>query len=477
MKRLNLENTVRNTKSLQWIYYATPDRLKPLLIGLRSISLFQLRYCKKTYSYLEELMRRDQLTESEIGSLIQTKIQKIIGTVGSVPFYSKSPVLPTKLEDFSILERDQVRQNSISLLNPCIRSPLKFYTAGTSGSGMLVYVDSDAYIQNWAYWMKHRIWAGLSPRQWRISFFGARLFPLDRRNPPFWIKNKLEHQYLASIFHISDQNAGSYIQFLEDNQDMYIEGFPTVLYLISQFVKAHNAKLKFPAVFSTSEPLYPHMRDEIEEAFGTKIFDAYGMSEMCGLIMECEKGGYHVISDYGYLEIYKSDQMHAKVSEEGYFVWTSLINQAMPLIRYKIGDIGYWEPKTCACGRPFPCVKPTITRDSDYLVLQSGIVFSPRTLNQFLKNKTSFKVCQFIQENRNEIIVRVVPDLSKNYLTDLKSLMTELRILFQNEKELRIEEEIASEPIRRGIQGKIPLVISRLDSSGLYQEDQGFGDS
>ena len=194
------------------------------------------------------------------------------------------------------------------------------------------------------------------------------------------------------------------------------------------------------------------MRKEIEEAFGAKIYDSYGMTEWAGFILECEKGGYHVLTDYGYLEILKDSGEPVGKGEEGYLVWTGFINKAMPFIRYKIGDKGIWQEGGCSCGRPFPLIKPTLTRDSDYLMSRSGRLLSPRAINQVLKDKVSFKACQFIQENDDKIIVRVVPDMSKNFKKELEGVKKALSEMVGDG--VFIVEEVAKEPLRRGSQGK-----------------------
>ena len=53
-----------------------------------------------------------------------------------------------------------------------------------------------------------------------------------------------------------------------------------------------------------------------------------------------------------------------------------LFERAMPLIRYRIGDRGRWQANdSCTCGRAFPLVVPTITRESDILHCPDGRYF------------------------------------------------------------------------------------------------------
>jgi phenylacetate-CoA ligase len=150
------------------------------------------------------------------------------------------------------------------------------------------------------------------------------------------------------------------------------------------------------------------------------------------------------------------DQDDNPVDEgEGYLVWTSLANRVMPLIRYRIGDRGCWEQGTCACGRAFPLLRPTITRDSDLLRHPDGRVFSPRALNQLLKGFSSLRFCQFVQEQPDRVAVRGVacaPQASE----DLARVSSALQNLLG--KGMQVSAELAREPIIRA-GGKMPLIV------------------
>jgi phenylacetate-CoA ligase len=436
-----------------------------LLLNLRAIPLVKLRYSKDMFRYLDGLMLRDSWSYEELMDFVKKEVSHIMKTSKMVPYYKGFSRNGSSIESFPVLSRTTVKSEYSSLINEHRKPELKLFTSGSTGSGLPVFYDHETYMINWAYRMKQLKWAKVDPREWRITFFGSRVVPLQNDSPPFWMTNHPEHQYMASIFHISDKNATHYVKFLENHQGLVVEGFPTVLYMISQYIRSLKGKLHFKAVFSTGEPLYQYMRESIEDAFGAKVFDCYGMTECAGLILECEKGGHHVMLDYGYLEILRENGEQADIGEEGYMTWTGLINKVMPFIRYRIGDRGIWEHAKCPCGRPYPLVKPTITRDSDYLVTSSGRLLSPRAVNQVLKDKVSFKACQFIQEKTDEIVIRIVPDASGSVNREISEVRRELEKMVG--RGVVIGELIEKEPLRRGSQGKIPLIVSHIKPANL----------
>jgi len=94
-------------------------------------------------------------------------------------------------------------------------------------------------------------------------------------------------------------------------------------------------------------------RAAIETAWGCDVYEHYGMTEMgLGGAMACAaRDGYHPREADLLFEIIDPDT--GKVAPDGAYgeiVFTTLTRQAMPLIRYRTGDISRWLPGDCACG-------------------------------------------------------------------------------------------------------------------------------
>lgn len=458
----SLENLLRNAKPLRRIYTAAPPFMRKFILSLRARPLARLRYSGNTMAKLEQLLARDKWSGDELTAYVQRQRERWTVLALQSPYYHEKGHGVTTTCDFPVLTREEARRSAVRLCTSSASRAIRVFTSGASGSGMPVWWDPEAYAWNWAYEMKHKHWAGVDPRAWRVSFYGAQVIPLSQRRPPFWMVSQPERQVLMSIFHATEENARAYVDFLESQQGKVLEGFPTVLWQVARYVRALKGSLQFQAVFSTGEPLFPFMRAEIETAFRSKTYDHYGMTEFAGLILECEQGGYHALLDYGDLEILGKKGDPLPPGEEGDLVWTGFLNPAMPFIRYRIGDRGLWEKRSCPCGRPYPLVQPTLTRDSDYLSTPSGQLYSPRAINQVLKDKVSFRFCQFIQRSDDLVVVRIVPTPGLELRQELDEVKSALREMLG--KEVTVEEEIANEPLRRGSQGKVPLILSLLQA-------------
>jgi phenylacetate-CoA ligase len=105
------------------------------------------------------------------------------------------------------------------------------------------------------------------------------------------------------------------------------------------------------------QPWSEAIRRQIETAFGIDAYDNYGLSELCGpgVACECEeKDGLHVWEDYFILEVIDPETGEVLADgEKGELVFTPLWKQAMPLLRYRTGDISRIMDDECGCSLPF----------------------------------------------------------------------------------------------------------------------------
>jgi phenylacetate-CoA ligase len=462
-----LEPLIRaNFRRLQRIYDHAPSPARNFMTSARGWFLTRIRYSPESLRFLSELREHEKWSAPEIAAFQLKAIREIVQyAVNTVPFYEDYPRLDVArtrdLLRLPILDRETVREQPERFISKGFspRQLIRAGTTGTTGANLKVAYTSQLARENWAFLLRQWSWAGLAPREPRITFFGARVVPAQRIKPPFWTFNRPERQALASIFHLSESTAGDYLSFLERNRGQVLEGFPSVLGMLADFALQSGRTIPMRVVFTSGEPLYADVRAKVEAAFQTRIFDSYGMTEYCGQIQECERGQMHLIPEYGFLEILDKNDEPAQEDEEGDFVWTGFLNRAMPLIRYRIGDRGRWMAgPPCACGRAFPRVVPTITRESDILRSVDGRLFSPRALNQLLKESASLRFCQFVHDRPERVVVRAVAS-NGNAAADMMQIRSRLQELLG--AGMKVTAELAAAPVVRP-GGKIPLIVNQV---------------
>jgi phenylacetate-CoA ligase len=451
---------------LQLVYDRMPSFVRSGLTSVRGWALARNRYAPGAFRTLDELVSNERSTPEQIERRQVKSLQRLLDLARqNCPFYEDYPSLRIEsVSDWSrlpILSRADVRENASAMISRAIplRERILVATTGTTGSSLKVCYTTAIMRKNWAFRMQQFLWACVKPRTPRITAFGNRVVPPHRKTPPYWIHNVAERQTFISIFHLSPATAPEYIRFLKKHEGSVLEGFPSVLTILADFILAAGEPIHMRALFTDGEPLHSFLREKLESAFATKLFNTYGNTEMCGLIQQCEQGGMHLNPDYAFLEVLDDNHQPVPPGETGYLVWTGFVNESMPFIRYKIGDRGAWDvSQRCTCGRCSPLVDPGMTRESDLLYSADGRVFSPRSVNQVLKGTTAFRFCQFVQQKPGQVLVRAVGS-GEQAERELRKVQTEIVSLLGRDSV--VETELASAPIMRS-GGKTPLVLQEV---------------
>jgi len=137
-----------------------------------------------------------------------------------------------------------------------------------------------------------------------------------------------------------------------------------------------------------AEPWSLETRKRVEDATGINAYDIYGTSEISGpLFTECHvKKGIHIWGDMFLTEVIdpKTGEQ-VEDGERGELVFTTLHKFALPLIRYRIGDLTIMNSETCECGRTHPRIMRILGRTDDMLIIR-GINVFPSQVESVLMN-------------------------------------------------------------------------------------------
>ncbi len=138
-----------------------------------------------------------------------------------------------------------------------------------------------------------------------------------------------------------------------------------------------------------AEPWSEEARKRIEDSFGLRAHDCYGMSELCGpgVAIECEqREGLHVWGDEFLVETIDPDTGEVlEPGREGELVFTMLSREAMPLLRYRSRDLSRVFEDECACGRYHSRIARIKGRSDDMLIV-GGVNVFPSQVEHVLMN-------------------------------------------------------------------------------------------
>jgi phenylacetate-CoA ligase len=179
-----------------------------------------------------------------------------------------------------------------------------------------------------------------------------------------------------------------------------------------------------------SEVLDQGLREHVEASLGARIIDLYGAVEFTSIAWECSVSSfYHLDADAVVVEAVKLDSdIPANPGEPARVLVTGLLNRAMPLVRYEIGDVAVLTDDECSCGVKLPLMSRIEGRRADCIRLPSGRLISPYVLTEWIREFVGVGQYQIIQEERNRIVVKIVPrsGFDKNLISDWTSHFSEI---------------------------------------------------
>src|SRR5215210_5638728 len=186
----------------------------------------------------------------------------------------------------------------------------------------------------------------------------------------------------ATVVPASGGNSGFQVQLLADLGARGLCCTPSFCLLLAERAKADGLldRIRLRYGVLGAEPWSEALRAKLEEAWGGGFdaCDVYGLSEVIGpgVAAECReaKGALHVFDDHFLPEI-----VHPETGDpadaEGELVLTTLTKEALPVLRYRTGDLSRFVDEPCACGRTHRRIARFAGRVDDMLVIRGVNVF------------------------------------------------------------------------------------------------------
>jgi phenylacetate-CoA ligase len=414
-----------------------------------------------------QLRRNLHIEQSDLMKMQQIKLRAMIKhAYENVPFYhkkfgsvgikpediktvadlSKIPTI-TKSEVQSSFEEFVARTVD---LGKCFKRT----TSGSTGVPLTIVVERTRIRFEEALWARALSENGLRIRDSLAIIGDPRSFPHKRS----WYQHigvmKRNH---ISIFDSTDQK----ITLLEKIKPNAIKSYPSSLAILANALEKKGNTVKPRLIFTTAEFLDNQSRKLISSVFGSEAFDNYASYEFSFMAWECsERIGYHMNIDNLVMEFVDDEEAVAQ-GESGEIVCTGLANWAMPLIRYRIGDVGVPSDEQCSCGRKLPLMKVVEGRVDDLLLTLDGRLISPTVFFPYpFEDFEEINQFRVIQEKRDRLKIQLVT--KEGYLSDdriLEKARKKIQWLFG--EGMQVEFQIL-EKITNDSSGKLRKVISRI---------------
>lgn len=313
------------------------------------------------------------------------------------------------LAGLPVLEKETLRSAPDELRATAVRGLLeKKTTSGSTGQPVTVWKNRDAIARERAATWRAYGWAGISVAAPQGLLWGQPLTVSGRlraRSLDF-LANRLR----LSMFGVTESEMEEFHRKLLSFHPKYLYGYVSAISAFVRYLKSVRKNLpdSVAALVTTSELLDDATRAYLTDATGLPVFNEYGCGEVGSIAHDCEHGRLHIMSDNVVLECLPDP---ALPDDLGHLAVTDLFNLAMPLIRYRLGDLGLLSSEPCPCGRPYPILEKIVGRAYDLIEDADGRTYHPEAVlyafEKLKRNGVSLPPYQAVQSDRGTLTVYV----------------------------------------------------------------------
>jgi len=430
-----------------------------------------------TYNFLQESQwwSREKLEEYQMQQL-----NKLLHhAYENVPYYRRifdtRGLKPKDIQDFKdlrklpFLTKDDVRKNLKDLIaRNILQENIEYVTTGgsTATPTKFAILKQDTDMKRLAFEWRYWNWLGYKFGDRCVVLRGDVVKRKEDGNLAWWKYDRENNYLILSTYDMRKENLPYYLKKIEEFRPKVIRAYPSSIEILSRFIKREGFKINqnkyLKGISTTSETLFPGQRALIEEAFNCPVFDKLGHTELIIIAGQCEKGkGYHLSLEYGFTELVNlNGQPINQPNQIGEIVGTGFINEVLPLIRYRTGDLAAWAKNECSCGRHLPLFINLQGRAQELIVTKDGGVM---TLTNFIWPQSrlldNIYQLQFYQTKPGLVVVRIVKKPTYTE-ADTQALLQDFKQRTRERVNFKIE---FVKEIPRTSRGKFNYLVQELD--------------
>ena len=373
-----------------------------------------------------------------------------------------------ELKNFPFLTKKIIQDQKENLYSTDImhRKISKNSTGGSTGEPIVFLQDEDYKASNFANFYITQSWRDVDPYDSVFKLWGAGRDTFEgKKSLKIHLSDFYRNRMQFNCYKMTEDDILFFIQKLNQHKPKIVLAYVHAIYDVAIYAKEKNIKIQQQnAIHTAAGTLYDFMREEIENVFQCKVFNHYGSREAGSIASECsEHNGLHIMMEHTLVEIVKEDGSLCEEGEEGEVVITTLANYAMPLIRYKIGDIASLKKyEECSCGCTYPKIENVSGRTLERIRTMANDIISPEYFVCQIggdKDYTDIEKFQIVQKALNEIVVKIVKktELSQKRKDDI---IDKIQAVMGTECDVEFE---FVEEIPKTATGKYLYVVSELE--------------
>jgi phenylacetate-CoA ligase len=332
--------------------------------------------------------------------------------VSRVPYYRETvdPAVVRRIrtaEELSVLpvlERSTVQNEPVERMLSDRLDPARCHDATTSGS---------SGTPRCLYFSEHEMGYLRASYVWDMMRLGVR--PRDRVlqiRPKAFRGHRLERFGILPMLHIDTRQAIDALvdQFLAARPTV-VSAFPSVLLdVVEELDRRGERYADVHTVIFAGEPLLPAVRQRVLTAFDARYAETYSTVEVHTIARSCPRGALHVRTANVVVEVEHDDGSVSVADGVGDILVTRLQSDAMPLLRYRLGDRVEIGPDDCGCSTlNGPIVHRVMGRTEDRVIDRAGRRVDALHLIPLFMRIPHIALHQLQQREPGKVEIHVVP--------------------------------------------------------------------
>jgi phenylacetate-CoA ligase len=353
------------------------------------------------------------MQENKINELQENKLNSILRyAINNVPFYSDYKYLVNEkdihmhLNKFPIIDKNILLDQQIKLLSVEKKNLIKCVSSGSTGQQSVIYMSKvdQSYVRAtqilWWEWAGYKIGdpilqTGITPNRGLVKS----------------IKDIFLNTYYLQAFTHSKDDVIKALKWAKTKNKPVLAGYASSLYIIAKYAIEEDISVDFKVAITWGDKLFDHYKKIIKQAFNVDIYETYGSAEglMIGGQKDQEKMYQMLLNSY--VEIVDDNDLPVKDGKMGHVIVTNLNAFAMPLIRYRIGDLAIKQPQL---NQPLdkniqlPLWEKIVGRDTDLVKTKSGKFLVVHSFTGIFEHIPEIKQMCVIQNNIEGIIINII---------------------------------------------------------------------
>lgn len=328
--------------------------------------------------------------------------------------YGFDPESVSQCSDISklpFLTKDDLNRDMDSIMsNSFVKEDLvKSSTGGSTGLALTFYRDCRTTSLRRAQDHLFNASIGVYPGTKRAWVWGS---PLDVFSPQS-LKAKIGNFLSERAIHFYSFDAtpasiGDFLAQLNKHRPKVIFAYPNMLATMAEFARDQRIGMNpISKVVVTAEAVYDWQRRLFKDVFGAETYERYGSRETGTFASEgYDHAGMHIFEPGYHFEVIDTQGNPVPEGEMGELVLTDFYNHAMPMIRYRTGDLVKIDSSPCPCGCAWRRIVAIGGRTLDMIVRPDGSRISGLVIVALLQDARVESRVQVVQTLPDSLTVR-----------------------------------------------------------------------